>query len=124
MRLAIGTDDQETLPKQHFGENRYFCVVDPGDSPAATPEYRANPASEGHGPGKRAQILQALQDCDALVGRGFGASLLTSGGGAAMQIILTSLARVDEVISAFRAGDMAPFKRFDPQSGKFAPMGA
>ena len=122
MKLAIGTNDKETLSKKHFGESRYFCVVDILNAKRYTDECRVNRVPEHNISGKRLRILEELKDCDALVGRSFGAGVLRNAVKTHTQIILTTLGRIDEAVNALIAGSLGQFRQFDPQKRKFVPM--
>ncbi len=122
MKLAIGTNDKETLPKKPFGESRYFCVVNLLNAQRFTDECRVNEVPEHYISGKRLRILEELKDCDALVGRSFGAGVLRNAAKTRVQIILTTLGRIDEVVHALQDGSLGQFRQFDPRIRKFVPM--
>jgi predicted Fe-Mo cluster-binding NifX family protein len=119
MKLAIATDDKDTIPSGHFGESRYFCIVDIPDHRLFTEECRPNPVPDHAMPRKSERILNVLQDCDAFVGRGFGARSLVRVAYAHKQILLTTRERIDEAVRDVQAGDLGRFRRFDPSSGRF-----
>jgi predicted Fe-Mo cluster-binding NifX family protein len=122
MKLAIGTNDKETLPKRPFGESRYFCVVNLLNAQRFTDDCRVNAVPEHDISGKRLRIVEELEDCDALVGRSFGAGILRNAAKMRAQIILTTLGRIDEVVHALQDGSLSQFRQFDPRKRKFVPM--
>ena len=122
MRLAIATNDKQTIPKSHFGESRYFCVVDLQNGAPLTDECRENPIPEFHTPGKSLAILDLLSDCDVLVGREFGHRLFSHAGRVNQQAVLTPTSVIAEVVQAFSHGEMRGFRRLDPERRKFVPL--
>jgi len=122
VKLAIATNDKETIPRQHFGESRYFCIVDILNTQPFTVECRGNPIPEHHVPNKPERILELLQDCDALVGRGFGAGSFAQVARQKKQVLLTSHERIEDVTRDLHNGDLRRFKQFDPALNKFVAM--
>jgi predicted Fe-Mo cluster-binding NifX family protein len=122
MKLAIATNDKQTIPRAHFGESRYFCIVDLGNAQPVTDEYRENPVPAHHTPGKPDRILVLLRDCNALVGRSFGSGVFSRVASERKQVILTSISRIEDVVRAFAKGDLQAFRRLDPAKMKFVPM--
>ena len=119
MKVAIGTHDKKTLNVDHFGQSRYFCVVEILLAKPYSIEYRKNPASDWHGTGKSGQILELLQDCEAIIVHRMGQGGLRKFPQADKQIFMTSLSELDEIINLFSQGEMQYFKKFNPVKGKF-----
>jgi predicted Fe-Mo cluster-binding NifX family protein len=122
MKLAIATNDGQTIPRAHFGESRYFYIVDLGNAPPVTAECRDNPFPAHHTPGKQDRMLVLLRDCNALVGRSFGSGVFSRVTSGKKQLILTSVSRIEDVVCAFTKGDLHGFRRLDPAKMKFVPM--
>ena len=122
MKLAIATNDKQTIPKSHFGESRYFCVVDLHNGERFTDECRENPIPEFHTPGKSLAVLDLLGDCDVLVGWEFGRRLFSHATRVKQQAVLTPTSVIEEVVRAFSHGDMRGFRRLDPERKKFVPL--
>jgi predicted Fe-Mo cluster-binding NifX family protein len=122
VKLAIATNDKRTIPKGHFGESRYFCVVDIEEPGPFTEECRDNPLPAHDTPGKSSVILDLLGDCDVLIGRGFGRHFFSHARGAKQQAVLTPVSVIDDVVQAFSQGELKGFRRFDPERGKFLPL--
>lgn len=122
MKLAICTNDKETVSNKHFGESRYFCVVDILNVHRFTDECRANAVPAHHTCDKRLRIVEELKDCDALIGRSFGAAVLRNAEKMRVQIILTRSGRIEDVVNALLAGSLDQFRQFDPRQRKFVLM--
>ena len=122
MKFAVATDDKETIRRAHFGESRYFCIVDVLAGRPFTQECRQNPVPDHDGPRKSERILEALKDCRAFVGRGFGARSLARVAREHKLMLLTARERVDDAVRDVQAGNLGWFRRFDPSSGRFVAM--
>ena len=46
MKIAIGTDDKKTIRKGHFGESRYYLVIEIINAQIVGKELRENPYLE------------------------------------------------------------------------------
>jgi predicted Fe-Mo cluster-binding NifX family protein len=122
MKLAIATSDKQTIPRAHFGESRYFYIVDLGNAQPVTAECRDNPVPAHHTPGKPDRILVLLRDCDALVGRSFGSGVFSRVASEKKRLILTSVSQIEDVVRALTKGDLHGFRQLDPAKMKFVPM--
>lgn len=119
MRIAIGTNDKKTLNPAHFGESRYFCVVETLMGRAYTVECRENPWP-GHGiPGKSHKVVGLLDDCDAIVARKVGREAFKALPAKRKDLYLTSLTDLDEIIRRFSRGGLTRFRKYDPTRARF-----
>jgi predicted Fe-Mo cluster-binding NifX family protein len=122
MKLAIATDDKQTIPRGHFGESRYFCIVGILDHRLFTEECRPNPGPD-HGMSRKSErILELLQDCDAFVGRGFGARSFARVARERKQMLLTTHERIEDAVRDVRDRNLGRFRQFDPGAGRFVAM--
>lgn len=126
MRLAIPSDDQQTLA-QHLGRCRGFMIVDVEDGQVTGREYRPNtitghamgPHQIGHDDGghagRHARIIDNLTDCQALVAGGMGQRIHQDLAAAGISAYTTGLRTIDEVIEALAEGGLEddPERRCD-----------
>lgn len=86
MKIAVATIDNETLAPKHFGEARYFELVEYkngeitrlGSIPNAQPDHGSENHTHEHGdPGKAKGIIHQLHAAGAelLIGRQFGPNI-------------------------------------------------
>ncbi len=119
MKIAIGTHDKKTINPDHFGESKYFCVAEILMAKPYSADCRENPYP-GHGiPGKGRKIADLLHDCDAYVVRSIGKDAFKLLPERGIQIFLTRLTDLDEIIRTFSEGDLSAYKKFNPQTQKF-----
>ena len=119
MKIAIGTDDKETIRQGHFGESRYFWIVELDGYNIVSATYRENPLPEHEIPNKPLRIFQFLNDCDVIIARSMGKRAFSLLASMNKQGVITRHHNLQEAIEDFRKGRYQLFKFFDPTSGKF-----
>ncbi len=130
MKIAIVTTDGETV-SQHFGRSRYYKIytfeegvpVDVEMRQRGTGHFDPHQRHEephvpepghgarGHGYGAEAQDKHAsmaaeLSDCDVLVAGGMGRGAYESFRQAGLEVILTHLQEINDVVNAFVEGTL------------------
>ncbi|HHJ10102.1 MAG TPA: dinitrogenase iron-molybdenum cofactor biosynthesis protein [Bacteroidetes bacterium] len=131
MKIAIATVDGETV-SQHFGRSRYYKIYTiEGNDPAGmemrergtghfaqgkNPDHHAHheythPRGQGHGYGreadsKHASMAREIGDCDVLVAGGMGMGAYESFRNAGLEVILTDLQDINDVVNAYVKGDL------------------
>ena len=119
MKIAIGTHDKKTINPHHFGESKYFCVVEILMAQPRSVECRENPYTRHGIPGKGLKIADMLQDCDAYIVKSIGNHAFQFLPERGIQLFLTKLDDIDEILNKFSQGDLSEFKKFNPQTKKF-----
>lgn len=79
MRVAIASDDERTIAN-HFGRTRGFMIYEIEDGTIKNQHYRINDFTgharglehSGHHIDRHGPILNALNDCQAVISRGMG----------------------------------------------------
>ncbi len=132
MKIAIVTADGETV-SQHFGRSPYYKIYtfdggDPvdvemrqrgtghfapqQDQGATTHQDHAHDhGAQGHGYGaeardKHSSMAAELSDCDVLVAGGMGRGAYESFRQAGLEVILTNLREINDVVNAYVAGTL------------------
>ena len=130
MKIAIVTTDGETV-SQHFGRSPYYKIYtfeegdpvavemrqrstghfDPRQRHEETHHHGHDHAAEGHGYGaeardKHASMAAELADCDVLVAGGMGRGAYESFRQAGLEVILTGLREINDVINAYTEGTL------------------
>ncbi|MEN8114578.1 MAG: NifB/NifX family molybdenum-iron cluster-binding protein [Actinomycetota bacterium] len=110
MKIALATRDGKNVT-QHFGRMKMYVIVDIEDGREAGREVRelGETPGRGHDNGhhrRHAHVLASVQDCDVVVAGGMGFPIQEHAREAGMEVILTSVRPVDEVIAQFIAGTL------------------
>ncbi|MEN8234379.1 MAG: NifB/NifX family molybdenum-iron cluster-binding protein [Actinomycetota bacterium] len=110
MRLALATRDGKNVT-QHFGRMKTYVVVDIEDGAETARELRDVGGVPGHGHDnghhrRHAHILDAVQDCDVVIAGGMGFPIQEHAADAGMDVILTSVRPVDDVVAQYCAGTL------------------
>ena len=125
MKLAIGTDDQETIRKGHFIESRYYLVLEVLNAAVAAREWRENPEakhsrSNGH-QGQPQQIITLLGDCSIFLGASFGEKSLQEMSSRGIDCLLTEIEDINQAVSSYLDGQDEGFEYYDKQAKAFFP---
>ncbi len=118
MRIAIGTNDRQNINPHHFGESRYFYVVEISVH-ARVVACRANPWWNLKVSQRAPRIAALLGDCEAIVIRGIvkqGLDILSQ---TFRSVLLTRLTEVDDIAARLARGEMAEFQTYNPATQKF-----
>ena len=131
MKIAIVTLDGETV-SQHFGRSRYYKIYtlegnDPVDMEMRergtghyaqgqshdhqTHHEHTHQQGQGHGYGreadsKHASMAREIADCDVLVAGGMGRGAYESFRNAGLEVILTDLQDINDVVNAYVKRDL------------------
>ncbi len=131
MKIAIVTVDGETV-SQHFGRSRYYKIYTIEENDPVDMEMRergtghfaqgrshvhevhhehTHPQGQGHGYGseadsKHASMAREIADCDVLVAGGMGRGAYESFRNAGLEVILTDLQDINDVVNAYVKGEL------------------
>jgi predicted Fe-Mo cluster-binding NifX family protein len=117
MKIAVGTDDKKTIRKKHFGESRYFLVIEILNAQIVGKDLRNNPYFEGEKPGahhgQAEVIMKLLGDCELFMARSFGKISVRDISIRGIDCITTRKESVDQAISAYLDGKLEDFNYYD-----------
>ena len=128
MKMAVGTDDQETIRKGHFGDSRCYLVMEVLNAEVIAKEWRESAhiglenGKNRHGQPQR--IIELLQDCSIFMGRSFGKRSLQVIKSRGIDCIITSIEDIDRAVSSYLDGQDEGFHYYDKKSKSFAPCAA
>ncbi|MHB2148520.1 NifB/NifX family molybdenum-iron cluster-binding protein [Calditrichota bacterium LG25] len=123
MRIAIGTDDLQTIRSGHFGESKYYKIFTVEDGKIVQEEIRENPyvKNEDHEHGQAKNIMQLLKDCDVFLARSMGMHSIPRLVEKGKKPMITRINSIDEAIGRLIGEPYDDFKCFNTQSMKFMP---
>jgi predicted Fe-Mo cluster-binding NifX family protein len=117
MKIAVGTDDKRTIRKGHFGESRYYLIIDILNAQIVAKDLRNNPYFEGekarahHGQAER--IIKLLGDCTLFMAISFGKKSVQEISSRGIDCITTSIEGIDQAISSYLDGKVEDFSYYN-----------
>jgi predicted Fe-Mo cluster-binding NifX family protein len=125
MKIAIGTDDKRTIRQGHFGESRYYRVIELLNGEIISREYRLNPyneaAADWHSHGQAEKVLELLGDCSLFMAKSMGKKSMVKLAEQNIDCIITELDYIDEAVSEYLYGQDSAFKYYDARKGALIP---
>jgi len=125
MKIVIGTDDKKPIRKGHFGESRYYLVIEILNAQIVGEELRENPYLEsGNGKknhGQPDEIMTLLQDCGIFMARSMGKKSLLEISSRKIDCIFTNIDDIDRAVSLYLDGKLEGFKFYDVGEKHFIP---
>ncbi len=115
MKIAVGSDDQKTIRKKHFGESSHYIVFEILNGEVVAREVRRNITAEedeSHH-GKSGEVMNLLADCQIFMGQSMGRKSMRNISKKGVECILSSIENADDAVECFLAGDEEPFRYFD-----------
>jgi len=125
MKIAVGTDDKKTFRKSHFGESKYYLVIEILNAQIVGEESRENPylesgkAKKSHG--QPEEIVSLLHDCSLFMARSMGKKSLTEISSRKIDCIFTNIDDIDRAVSLYLDGKLEGFKFYDVGEKHFIP---
>ncbi len=117
MKIAIGTDDKKAIRKGHFGESRYYLVIEILNAQIVGRELRENPYLESgkskKSHGQPIEIISLLDDCSLFMARSMGKKSLTEISSRKIDCIFTNIDDLDRAVSLYLDGKLEGFKFYD-----------
>ena len=123
MKIAIGTDDKKTIRKGHFGESRYYLVIEilnaqiVGEESREKPYLESGKAKKSHG--QPEEIVSLLHDCSLFMARSMGKKSLAEISSRKIDCIFTNIDDIDRAVSLYLDGKLEGFKFYDPDEKDF-----
>jgi predicted Fe-Mo cluster-binding NifX family protein len=125
MKIAIGTDDKETIRKGHFCQSRYYFIVEFLNAEVASLEYRRNAGATGeHGPyhdGQVEKTLELLSDCNLFMAKRMGKRSLAKLAAHGIDCIITDIDAIDRAVGQYLYGGDEAFQFYDGRNAKLIP---
>jgi len=123
MKIAIATDDGNTIRKGHFGSSRYYRIIEILNGEITGRELRGNsPVGNENATGHHSQaqkIIDLLKDCSLFIAGSMGKKSSSEITARHIDCIITELKTVDLAVSRYLQGENEGFKFYDADSGKF-----
>ena len=125
MKIAVGTDDKKTIRKGHFGESRYYHVIEILNAQIVGEEFRENlylesgKAKKKHG--QPEEIISLLHDCSLFMSRSMGEKSLTEISSRKIDCIFTNIDDIDRAVSLYLDGKLEGFKFYGVGEKHFIP---
>lgn len=120
MRIAIASDDEQTIAN-HFGRTRGFMIYETEDGVIKNQYYRNNDFT-GHARGlehashhidRHGPILNALNDCHAVISRGMGRRIYEDLQNAGIETFIVEEIETDSAIRLYLQNNL----RDNPDKG-------
>lgn len=122
MKIAMGTDDNKTIRKGHFGESIYFAIFEILNGEIKSQEIRENPRAGGevhHGESEK--ILDLLHDCELYMARSMGKRSMAKIAEKKVDCIITEFPDIDQALRKFLDADDEGFQYYDFKREKLIP---
>lgn len=122
MKLAVATNDKETISKDYFKDSNYYLVYEILNGKIVSEELRENRSSGEsnlNANEQMDQILDLLKDCTIFLGKQMDKKSLTSISSQNIDVIITTKENVNETVSSFLEPIDDYFQYYDFKSGKF-----
>ena len=119
LRIALGTDDNNILKRERFGDSIQFRIVAIEQGVVVTSELRPNPFANPAIENKPPRILGLLYDCDAFVGRSWRAGSFTLFTENGKKVYLSEMENLHDIIAAFIRPDYSRLQVFSLERQKF-----
>lgn len=121
MKIAIGTDDNKTIRKRHFGESQYYLIYELLNGKIHSEEIRDNPniCTGKHVHAQASKITDLLHDCQLFMGSSMGAKSLKYIAAKNIEIIVTSIENVEQALNYYLNSKDEYFKYYNAEKGKF-----
>lgn len=123
MKIAIGSNDKETINPRHFGESKFYMIFEILNGQIISEELRENPnLVEGRGEhGKTKQVMSFLNDCDLFMGKNMGRKALEQLAENNVEVITTKVKNIQEALDYYLAGKDDFFKFYHKELKTMIP---
>ena len=125
MKIAIGTDDQKTIRKGHFGHSLHYLIIEFLNGEIVSREYRQNAdATSEHGQyhhGQAEKILELLSDCSLFMAKRMGKTSLAKLAAHGIDCIITAIDPIDQAVEQYLYGRDEAFQYYDGRKATLIP---
>ncbi len=102
MKIAVATDDFETIPNKMLGRARFYAIYTWNENGVVRfVEKRPNPYEKTLQRGKTFDVLQVLSDCRVFISRHIGKRGIERIRNAGVDVFLTSEKSIEKAIQAY-----------------------
>ncbi len=102
MKIAIPTDDFQTIPRKMLGRAKYFVIYEVGlNGKCDLFEKRSNPYERTLQRGKTFDVMEVLKDCQIIISRNIGKKGIERMKKAGFRVILTKQLLITEALTTF-----------------------
>lgn len=116
MKIAVVSDDSKTIAS-HFGRAAGFIIFDIDNGQIVNREYRPNNIThhhlanaihqpEEHQPHSHTGILEALEDCQAIISCGMGRRMFVDFQSVGKDVYITDVFDADEAVQKYIKGEL------------------
>jgi predicted Fe-Mo cluster-binding NifX family protein len=111
MKIALATLNGNTITA-HFGRTKAFVVIDLDDGVEVSRELREVGASDcgnhqvAGQHGRHHDLVDAVRDCDVVVGGGMGFPIQERLQEAGLEVVLTGTRSIDEAVQQYATGTL------------------
>ena len=120
MKIAIGTDDKKTIRKGHFGESRYYRIIEILNAQVVAKDLRNNPYVGGEKArahhGQAEPIIKLLGDCALFMANSFGKRSVQEITSHRRDCIISNIESIDQAVSSYLDGKLESFSYYDPDA--------
>jgi len=123
MKIAIGSDDQKTIRKKHFGESPYYIICEIVKNELAGKEVRENTSIDCHTShhGQSGTVMNLLSDCQFFFGRSMGVKSMRNISRKGIKCLITDIETIDEAIICFLSREIGRIRCFNAQEDGLVP---
>ena len=125
MKIAVGTDDKETIRRGHFGESQFYRVIELLNGEIVSKECRQNPNIENkHGPHDHGQAQKPhalLSDCSLFMAKSMGKKSMVKLAERQIDCIITKHDHIDLAVAEYLHGNEDAFKYYDARKSALIP---
>ncbi len=125
MKIAVGTDDRQTIRKGDFCESRYFMVFEILNAKVTASEVRDNKhpeerkAVEKHG--QVEGIIHLLSDCGLFLAKDFYRDAADEIYSQGIDCITTRREEIDDAVDSYLDGKLEDFSYYSPDAKAHLP---
>ena len=123
MKIAIGSNDKQTINPRHFGESKFYMIFEILNGEIKSEELRENPFHvEGKAEhGKTKQVMEFLDDCDLFMGKTIGKKALEQLADNNIEVITTKIKDIQQAIEYYLIGKDDYFKFYNKDKRSMTP---
>ena len=118
MKIAVGTDDSETIHNGPFCGSKYFKVFEILNAEVVDSLLRDNLVVTGEmiiqGHVKAGEVLRLLKDCSLFMGRSFGKEAVDDISSHGIDCISTPIHGIEDAVDSYLDGKLENFSYYSP----------
>ena len=124
MKIAVGSDDLQTIRSGHFGESKYYKVFEVENGKIVGTKVIENPFlkednAQQHAHGEAKNIMRLLSDCRIFLAKSMGMHSIPKLVQRGVKPVISQESSIEKAINALIEGNSSLFRCFNPAKGKF-----